>query len=341
MNVNPPMNDDEVLAAVRTSLTTVWDTLDGVRMERPAEAVLARGHARRTRRAVAVRAALACGTAAATAAAVIAVIGADGAPARTAPGGPQTHAVAYAIRQVEKAIAKQNLITQNKVLQATYAFNPAFPSVTAWSYRDNFSAVQSGFMPPASVRGLPWAQGQESWAAGTAMINGKRTYVQVDYRRHEWYATAQFLVVPNGCSGGLDLAEFNPTDWMSYVRQTLSCGEFTVAGHARIDGQDTIKIVGTKATPNWWTGPHAEGHGALQVSATLYVDPATYLPIQVLWSNATHVRDGRTLRGTVRAELRWLPPTAANIARASVAVPAGFRTVPDGTFGGPIFQVYG
>jgi hypothetical protein len=338
------VNDDEVLDAVRGSLTTVRDSLNGVCMERPVEEFVARGQARRARRALAVRVAMACGTAAVTAAAVVvvAVMGRAGAPARTAPGSARPQAVAYTIQRVENALAEKSIYAQNKVIQTEYTFSPAFPGVTQWSYRGRFNTKQSGFMPPAAVAGLPWAQGQESWGTGTAMVKGKLTDVQVDYRRHEWYATSAFLVLPNSCSSGLEIAEFSPTDWMTYVRQTLSCGEFKIAGHARVNGKVTIKITGSSTRPNWWAGvQHAQGFGALQVDATLYVDPSTYIPVRVLWRNVTHLRDGKLLVGMVRSDIRLLPPTPANVAMATVPIPAGFRSVPDGSFGGPLFQFYG
>lgn len=344
MNARSPVNDDEVLGALRGSLTAVRDSLDGVRMERPVEEFVARGRARRARRALAIRTAMACGTAAVTAAAVVVVtvMGRADAPARIAPGGAQVHPVAYAIQRVENALAEKNIYAQNKVIQTEYTFSPAFPAVTQWSYRGRFSTMQSGFMPPAAVQGLPWAQGQESWGTGTATVHGKLTYVEVDYRRHEWYATPALLVLPNSCSSGLELAEFNPTDWVTYVRQTLSCGEFKIAGQARVNGKMTIKLTGSSTRANWWASvPHAEGRGALQVDATLYVDPSTYVPVRMLWRNVTHLRDGKPLVGMVRADIRLLPPTAANIARATVPIPAGFRSVPDASFGGPIFQFYG
>jgi hypothetical protein len=340
MNTRSPMHDDEVLAAMRESLAAARDSLDGVRMERPVEALVARGHSRRVRRSVAIRAAVACGTAAAVV--VVALMGRADAPARTAPGRAQEHAVAYAIQRMENALAEKSIYAQNEVIQTKYTFSPAFPAITQWNYRGSFSTMQSGFMPPAGVKGLPWAQGQESWGTGSTTINGKLTYVQVDYRRHEWYPTSAFLVLPNGCASDLDLAEFNPTDWMTYVRQTLSCGEFKIAGHARVNGTVTIKITGSTTRPNWWAGvPHAEGRGGLQIHATLYVDPSTYIPVRVIWRNVTHWRDGKPLVGIVRADIRVLPPTPANVAKASVPIPAGFRHVPDASFGGPLFQFYG
>ncbi|MDX6394306.1 MAG: hypothetical protein QOJ73_5369 [Streptosporangiaceae bacterium] len=332
------MNDDEVLGAVRGSLTAVRDSLDGVHMERPVEALVARGRARRVRRTVAIRAAVACGTAAVTAAVLAVTGGASGTPARTGPGGAaQAHPVADVMLRMENALAANNMVMQTET-----TFSPAFPAVMQWNYRGNIRMTQSGFMPPAGVKGLPWAQGLESWGYGTATINGKLTYVQVDYRRHEWYPTGEGGFMPNQCSIGLNIAESNPVDWPPFIQQALSCGKFRIAGHARVNGKETITITGSQTSPKWWAGvPHAEGRGGLQVDATLYVDPSTDLPVRVLWSNVTHLRDGRPLRGLVSEDIHWLPPTPANVARASVTIPAGFRRVPDGSFGGPLFQFYG
>jgi hypothetical protein len=49
----------------------------------------------------------------------------------------------------------------------------------------------------------------------------------------------------------------------------------------------------------------------------------------------------KTLSGAVRQDMRYLAPTPRNIGKANVAVPAGFRRLPDGSFGGPVFQVFG
>jgi hypothetical protein len=260
-------------------------------------------------------------------------------PGASAPAGNALRAqtAAYVIRRVENSAA--TLATTNVVLRAETTFSPAFPAITQWSYRDDIRAVQSGVL---HVAGVPWAQGQVSWAAGTAMIHGRLTYVQADYRHREWYQTSAFLVVPNACTGGLDVAEFNFVSWPAYVRQTLSCGKFHVAGYAWVDGKKTIKITGSMAEPNWWAGePHAPGRGALHVDAVFYVDPSTYLPQRVVWSNWSYAAAGGLLRGTVRQDFQVLPPTPGDVARATVAIPAGFDKVPGTPFGGPMFQFLG
>ena len=38
------------------------------------------------------------------------------------------------------------------------------------------------------------------------------------------------------------------------------------------------------------------------------LDPSTYFPVLVIWNNRTHWRDGNPLDGTVREDIRLLPP---------------------------------
>jgi hypothetical protein len=284
----------------------------------------------RRRRQLAAVSAIAGAAAFATVAAVV-VPGAGASPGDTL----RAQTDAYVIQRIEAA----TLATTNVVLQAETSFSPAFPTITQWSYRQDDRAVQSGVL---HVAGVPWAQGQVSWAAGTAVIHGRLTYVQADYRHHEWYQTSAFLVVPNACTGLLDAAEFNFVSWPAYVRQTLSCGKFHVAGYAWVDGKKTIKITGSMTELHWWAGlPHAAGRGALHVDAVFYVDPSTYLPQRIVWSNWSYAVAGGILRGTVSQDFQVLPPTPGNVAKATVTIPAGFDKVSGDPFGGPMSQFVG
>jgi hypothetical protein len=295
--------------------------------------VAGRARAHRRYRRIVTRTALACGTAAVTAAAVIAATG----PGQGAGAPVRARTAAYVIQRMENALANTTMVMKTET-----TFSPAFPKIMQWTYRGNVRIIQSGFMPPAAVQGLPWAQGQESWGVGTAMINGKRAYVQVDYRRHEWYATSALGFAPNGCSSAPSWAEDGgPGNWATYVHQAVSCGEFTIAGHAWTNGTKTIKITGSMTEPDFWVSANGQVHEALHVDVTLYVDPATYLPVRVIWKNSSQTPDGKPLHGTVRQDIRILPPTPRNIAMASVTVPAGFRTVPDSSFGGPVLPFFG
>jgi hypothetical protein len=287
----------------------------------------ARVRAHRRHRKIAVRAALACGTAAVVAAAVIVAAG----PGRGAPNPIQARTTAYVIWRMKNAAAIRKM-----VIQTEFSFSPAFPTITQWTYHRNQRSVQTGVV---HWSGVPWAQGPVDWVDGTTVINGKLTYIEGDFRHHEWYVVPQSLILPNGCLTHLDLAEFNDTNWVKFLPQTLSCGVLKVTGTVWIGGKKYIKITGSATDPYYWPSPAPKGSGPLKTHATMYVNPATYLPALVIWSNWTHGRDGKPLHGTIREQIQALPATPANVAKASITIPAGFRQVHGSPFGGPMSQL--
>jgi hypothetical protein len=237
------------------------------------------------------------------------------------------------ISHVENALA-----ATNDVVRTETVFSAPYPPVMGWVHRTDMRLTQSGFIPPAMAQGMPWAQGRVNWAVGTTKVHGRRIYAQIDYRHHRWANAGILGFAPSGCTTRLDIVEFNgPANWAPYLRQALACGLFKVTGRARVNGVETIKLTGSMTDRRFWSQlPHGEGSGPLQVDATLYVNPKTYLPVLVIWNNRTHYRDGRPLDGTVREDITALPPTPGNIAKANVHVPSGFRKVPSSTFGGPV-----
>ena len=114
-------------------------------------------------------------------------------------------------------------------------------------------------------------------------------------------------------------------NWPSYLGTMLGCGDATVTGRAWINGVHTIKITGvpvrTKLPKGMVKATKADIH------FTLYVNPATYLPMRVVSSTTSY--GGGTGHSThaTTTNIRWLPPTAANVANAVVTIPRGFRHV--------------
>jgi len=291
----------------------------------------ARTHLRRKK--IAVRAALVGGAAAVATAAVVAAT----VPGRIDPGPFHARAAAYVVTRVANALA-----ATNKVVYTRTTFSAPFPPVEAWYHGNGFRQIQSGYIAPALMPRSPWAQGQVSWGVGTAVFHGRQIYVRVDYRRHEWYRSPPLDLAPDGCTTRLDIVEGNgPPDWAPYLRQALSCGMVKVAGHAWVGGVRTIRLAGSQADPHFWGNrPGAEGLGPMRVDVAFYVNPATYLPVLVVWHNSSHWKGGKVLRGTVRQQVRLLPPTPGNTAKAEVAVPAGFRKVRSDAFGGPVWPYF-
>jgi hypothetical protein len=101
------------------------------------------------------------------------------------------------------------------------------------------------------------------------------------------------------------------------IRKALSCGDLRLDGRQWIRGTHAIKIVSPQRLARQLAlfAP---------ISGTLWVDPATFLPVMVRWAWP---------HGTLAATFRWLPPTRANLAALNVKVPSGFRAVrlPRGT----------
>lgn len=92
------------------------------------------------------------------------------------------------------------------------------------------------------------------------------------------------------------------------IERDLSTGQYTLAGHAAVDGQPSLKLVTTMTT----TGLHP-----VKKVSTLWVNATTYLPIQS--TSTGHL--------TERTTFTWLPTTAANTAILKISIPAGFRHV--------------
>ena len=165
--------------------------------------------------------------------------------------------------------------------------------------------------------------------AGPAAQRRRGRYVLVDYPAKTWLRdfslAAQPVPLPyqsrkGSCPELIDpeaTVSAAPTVWTALIRNALACGVFRLDGRQWVGGTHTIKIVSTARLMR---------HVALfaPISGTLWVDPATFLPVMVRWAWP---------HGTLAATFRWLPPTRANLAALSVGVPSGFRPVrlPRGT----------
>jgi len=103
-------------------------------------------------------------------------------------------------------------------------------------------------------------------------------------------------------------ARSRPSTVATALRAAVSCGTLAVAGRQRVDGIEAIELTSRPASP---------------VSETIWVNPDTYLPVRVV----SHLATGQSGLWQT-ADITWLPPTAQNLARLTVPVPAGFRQVP-------------
>ena len=295
-----------------------------------APAGLAHTASRLRRRRLAVRAAVACGTAAVTAAAVVAVAaGAGGGPAQTGPTVSRVHTTAYVISRVERALVGQHLVLHGRV---SGVWGPS----NAWTYgpRNRFEELTGSDCGHASPNGdCTHRGGSEPYlAVGTALIGGKLTGVYVTYYNHRWSQLPEGSIPSSACSqtGALGMAgpSIPTSNWPAFIRATLACGAATVTGHAPIDGVETVRITGSPVTVKLPPGEaRAVREKWVRSRWTLYVNPQTYLPVRVSGSSRTFGGPAPSTYSTSVTDMRWLPPTAANIAQTLITIPAGFQQV--------------
>jgi hypothetical protein len=240
--------------------------------------------------------------------------GAGSGPAQAGPGEAGARTAAYVISRVERALADQHLVLRGRTA-ATYG-----PSVS-WAYgpRHRFEELTGG------SRSGPYL------AQGTALIGGKLTGVYVTYYNHKWSLLPE-SVPPSACSrtGTLEMAgpPVPTSDWPAFIRATLACGAATVTGHVRIGGVETLKLTGSPVTERLKADYARVIHEKwLHSQWILYVNPKTYLPVRLSGSAHTYGGPAPSALVTSVTDMKWLQPTAANIAKSLVTIPAGFHQV--------------
>lgn len=60
---------------------------------------------------------------------------------------------------------------------------------------------------------------------------------------------------------------------------------------------------------------------------TLYVSPATYLPVRIYGSTETSGGSAGSFTSSFVTNVQWLPPTPANVAQTLITIPRGFDRV--------------
>lgn len=228
------------------------------------------------------------------------------------PAGPAP----YVVRRVSSALQAAELGAIAQMTVTTHsAAGPPVPSATTsqeWSRGDQWRVVTS------SPAGHPvYDEG-----SGTAS-----RYTLVSYLTRTWarqpglgrpavpasgpgscgpvLSALPLLVRPALPVGGF--AADSPLTVAGDLRAAVSCGSLSVAGSQRIDGIEAIKLTSSPDS---------------RVAETMWINPATYLPVRVV------IRPALTKQAFLTANIAWLPPTAPDLARLTVPIPAGFRHVP-------------
>ena len=284
----------------------------------------ARQHHRR--RLFAVRAAIVAGVAAiVSAAAVITVTGgASGTPGLHGHGGgaAPAQAAAYIIQHAERAVSTGSLImeisTPEQVIMTERPgkrpVRSLIPRSVWWAYHDRSRGeVFAGYL---RRHGHPDAANTdtENGPPGKSLASSPSlhpfTQTTVNYSDRTWSRGTQLTGLASGSPGTACELVKGMTDPLlvgevfftspSFIQAALDCGGLSVTGRTRVGGATAIKLTGTQRLA--------------KLPITLYISPATYLPIRVVI-------------GGVRQDYRWLAPTAAGLSMLKVRIPSGFRRV--------------
>jgi hypothetical protein len=256
-----------------------------------------------------LRAVAATGTAVAIAAGTAVGVAA----ATASPAGIPAQTTAYVLSHVSSALA-----TANRIMYTTTTTSFGPPANThfvtdVWSYGSLGRQLDES------------GSGQPMWETWVQTGHGKPTSIFVDYQQRTWerFGIARGGPPPRlsvcGKPGALLIAaDATQADWKLVIDSGLRCGLFHLAGHQRVDGIDAIKLTGSADSGIMLWASSAGG-------ITLWLDPHTYLPVQLAGSE---ISSGPKPAAVV-IQFRWLPPTRANLAQLTGTIPPGFhRTYP-------------
>lgn len=146
------------------------------------------------------------------------------------------------------------------------------------------------------------------------------TQVNVGYQKRTWWRLARpELPTPPPAPVSYSCSDINfntqpssAPEMAAQIRTEVACGLLKAAGTGVVDGVWTVELTGVSAG----------------LRETYWIDTTTYLPVRIV---TTDVEDGVS---GLQADVRWLPPTAANLAKLTVPIPAGFTEVPAPSGGG-------
>jgi hypothetical protein len=308
--------------------------------------LVGRARLRNRQRKTAIRASVAAGTAlAAAAAAIIVISGAGRGPQGGGPhggGAAQTQTVAYVTSRTQQALAAEagkgraieEILTSGR--HVTFGF-----TVLNMALSKEKNPVGSAVMPGvlagfSAERMVTWFYRQRILyegfsAAGTQVFNSTfnvvtnrsgrqvtKVYGAAYPARTRWRTNLggqNGSLPPLTCQTAVGVAPLG-SSWRAALSKAVSCGLFRLDGRQRVDGVDALKIV-------------SKPDDGLPARETIWVDPATYLPVRV--DVGFPARHGS--QSLLVYDYRWLTPTKGHLAALrdavrGAAIPPGFRKLP-------------
>ncbi len=199
----------------------------------------------------------------------------------------QANLITYARSQYPDGISMTPAPSQ---IRAGSAGGQRVSSMVRWTYQDS-TKLASYDAAGHPVFAMQLRRGTPGTVVTTAVF----------YREATWWRASVSGLGHLGqgriaCGPGIQLGAGG---WPATIRAELTCGRFTLDGRQQVDGVNALRITGTSP------------------ALTLWVDPASYLPVRI------------TMNGPApsQTDFRWLSPTSARLAQLGLQIPAHFRQV--------------
>lgn len=222
----------------------------------------------------------------------------------TATGTLSIQAVAQRTRAALTAALAQDV--EYSITKTTYPQTEAIPARTTYEWTNGTETNIEVVNPSGAPFDDVWFSGSPSDPGGTT---------EVLYPAHAWWTkTVPILVTQMQDVTGHDIA--------ARIQGWVNAGQLSVVGAPTIAGHKTIEVSGSalrlgqvaRTLPVTTAATHA-------FDLTMWLDPATYLPVQLMTTYSTPT-SGRTTSTT--SSVSWLPPTTANLAKLQGQIPSGF-----------------
>ena len=291
------MNDDDLIIAVRDSFTDVHS-------DTPVEQIVTRSRAVRARRRVPALTTAALTVAAAAAVAVTSLL--PGSRAGVAPTAP--HSLRARLLAALDAARGDILFAQGQPsgpgqnggseYTLTYPWYPR-PGQQVRMRTLGRGADGSLFNDAESIFTMPAGHGSPAMNPidGDAELTVTGTFIVIYPARHawgKWHHLSQTLGLPVDAAG---------------IRHQLATGQFQIIRRTVVNGHKAIELGLTGLNPRM-TGLHT-------TAALMWVDAASYLPLRQLLRFSTGRVD--------ITDFKFLPPTAANMAKLRIVIPLGYH----------------
>jgi hypothetical protein len=223
----------------------------------------------------------------------------------TATGTLTIQAVAHRTRAALTAALAQDV--EYLVTKTTYPQTEAIPARTVYEWTDGTKTNIEVVNPSGALFEDVWFSGSPSDPSGTT---------EVLYPVHAWWTNAVPIVATQ-------MQDVTGHDIAARMQGWVNAGQLSVVGTPTIAEQKTIEVSGNALT----LGQAARTLPVTTVSThtfelTMWLDPSTYLPVQLMTTYSTPTNSGRTTSTT--SSVSWLPPTTANLAKLQGQIPSGF-----------------